>query len=335
MMTGELVSRVARLLRVVIGCDFEFESADQVAGGNWNSIEILQYTEGAKDRRPYIESISTKGTSQAKSFGFPIYVGKEFRGLAAIRGFSSADTVKLLQVAELLTLLLEHNANLNERSERLRMIEERLLLVDETSNVIPLRPQRGLQFLQVVEVDHPADEEVTSPVMQLPLLIEAPYNVPVDRVAIELHQAARRWAFVRFEDLPHDLFNSRKSLEELGSVTIFIRDLTMMTTTQQIRMAEYLALRPSPATPHVIASIHEPLESLVANTKILSHLAKLFFHTQLRKSNRTPDEIARDLVDASLQHILLRLTHDDDTLNADVPRLTVQPRFQAEPPTLH
>jgi hypothetical protein len=105
--------------------------------------------------------------------------------------------------------------------------------------------------------------------------------------------------------LPAEIFNSRESLEELGGLTLFIRDVATLTTNQQLKLAEYLGRAASDETPHIIAGATESVEDLLHNGRILPYLSRLFTVSTLNtSSNKTAAQITTELVEASLQQIV-------------------------------
>jgi Sigma-54 interaction domain len=130
-------------------------------------------------------------------------------------------------------------------------------------------------------------------------LIETKPDFPLHRIAVEIHQMSERWALVNLSDLPSDILDSRESLEELGAVSLFIKNLESLSVEQQIRLAEYLATKPGMDMPHIIAGITALEEG--AETQILPHLLDQFCHSQLDWTDRSPEEITRTFIAASLE----------------------------------
>jgi predicted Rossmann fold nucleotide-binding protein DprA/Smf involved in DNA uptake len=128
---------------------------------------------------------------------------------------------------------------------------------------------------------------------------------PVNRVAIEIHELSGRWAFVSVEDLPADVFANRESIEKLGGLTLFIRDIASLSTNQQLKLAEYLARAASDDTPHVIAASSLSVDDLIHQGRILPYLSRLFTVSTLNTtSNKSAAQITKELVEASLQQLV-------------------------------
>jgi hypothetical protein len=145
-----------------------------------------------------------------------------------------------------------------------------------------------------------------SPVITTPLLLETNSSFPLSRVAIEVHHISKRWAFLSADDLPADIFNSKEELAKLGGLTLFIRDLAALTTSQQTKLAEYLACEPSEDTPHVIAGVNENVVELENSGRLVVGLAKMFAISNIQETTKTTDQISKELIDATLQHIVAR-----------------------------
>ena len=304
MVMVELISRMNRILSGLMSCTIEFQPAETLKAGDWNNHELELFRQRSDLRPLFIEGAGSR------CFGFPVNVAGSFAGLAVVTNWTGSDNKQLILLAELITAILEHGINKQDRAERLRLIEERLRLLDEPQNVIQLRggPRRPGQFpsLGDIELNDELRSAPPSPLTSLPLLIQVDPGFPLDRIAIEVHQQTQRWAMIGVEDLPADIFHSREGLRELGAITLFIRDLTTLSTEQQLRLAEYLTTSPGGEMPHVIAGINESVESLIESKKVLPHLIELFCFSRLQVGGdgKTPSQVTRDFIEASLRQLL-------------------------------
>ncbi|RYZ77527.1 MAG: hypothetical protein EOP05_01470 [Proteobacteria bacterium] len=293
----QLTKRLNRIFENVLGCKLVYQPSEEIAATQFASLDVTALKANLTEAPQYIEGLD------GKTFGFPIHIRGSFSGLAVVENFENARPQKLMMLAELLTMVMENGIRQEDRKERLRLIEERLTLLDEDSNVIPLRPARFGRVLQVVDTEMQS-EMGDSPIVTTPLLLETDASFPLSRVGIEVHHSSKRWAFLSVEDLPADIFNSKENLEKLGGLTLFIRDLSTLTTSQQTKLAEYLASEPSEDMPHVIAGINESAETLVQAGRLLPQLVQLFAVSSLQTTNKTAGQIAKELIDATLQHIM-------------------------------
>jgi hypothetical protein len=297
----ELMGKLNRLFDNILGCSVEFfpaENFNEMLGADsWNADDIATLRGPVAGLPKYIES------DESNAFGFPVNIQGKFAGLAVVRGFQNAKHSRLMLLAELMTMMLESGFRSEDRKDRLRMIEERIALLDENSNVIPLRPARYGRVMEVNEMQVEA-EAVKTPVTTTPLLLESSASFPLQRIAIEIHQMSDRWAMVGANDLPAEVFASRESLKELGNVTIFIRDLTTLTINQQLKLAEYLGSQPGLDMPHVIAGINTNALELEAAGLLLPHLTRAFTSVKLQWTDKPAEQITRDLINATIQHIM-------------------------------
>lgn len=306
MAMNETMIRMNRIFENVLGCTLEFQAANELNAELWAAGDVAACRSGRPGLPQYVESL------QADSFGFPINHGGEFAGFVVVHGMKEARPKKLLLLAELVSMVLEYGLKQEDRRERLRMIEERLFLMEDanTTNVIPLRPARFERVLEVTEMDF--DSEVpASPLITKPLLLQTAPNFPLHRVALEIHNMSRRWAFLSLTDLPSDILSSKENLRQLGGITLFIPNLAALTTEQQIRLAEYLATKPMEDAPQVVAGVNEDVEQLELAGRLMAHLTEHFMISKLEFSSKSSQQIESELVEASLQHICeqMRETH--------------------------
>lgn len=299
----QITKRLNRIFENVLGCQLEFQPIDDVSMTDWDLADIQEMKGDSTLAPHYI--VNQSGNAVGTSFGFPVRREETLIGLAVVRGFKDARPQRLLILAELMTMVLDYGVRAGDRNEKLRIIEERIAMLDESSNVIPLRPARFERVLQVTESFVAETDSLTSPLLTSPLLLVSTAGFPLNRIAVEIHQLSNRWAFVSAEDLPTEIFNSRESLEQLGALTLFIRDIATLTTNQQIKLGEYLARAASDETPHVIAGSSQSIDDLVHAGKVLPYLSRLFTVTTLNTStNKSAAQITTELVNASIQQLV-------------------------------
>ena len=308
MAMNETMIRMNRIFENVLGCTLEFQAAEQLDAELWAAGDVAACRNGRPGLPQYVESL------QANSFGFPINHDGQFAGFVVVHGMAEARPKKLILLAELVSMVLEYGLKQEDRRERLRLIEERLFLMDEStksnSNIIPLRPARFERVLEVTEMDFET-EVPASPLITMPLLLQVDPTFPLHRVALEIHNMSRRWAFLSLTDLPSDILTSKENLVQLGGITLFIPDLAKLTTEQQIRLAEYLAMKPSDDAPQVVAGVTEDVQQLELAGRLMAHLTEHFMISKLEFASKSSDQITSELIEASLQHICdqMRETH--------------------------
>ncbi len=304
----ETMSRMNRIFESVLGCTLEFQPTEELNAEIWAAGDLAACRSGRPGLPQYVESL------QADSFGFPINHDGQFAGFVVVHGMKEARPKKLLLLAELVSMVLEYGLKQEDRRERLRLIEERLFLMDEkmnsNSNIIPLRPARFEKVLEVTELDFET-EVPASPLVTVPLLLQVDPTFPLHRVALEIHNMSRRWAFLNLTDLPSDILKSKDGLAQLGAITLFISDLSKLSTEEQIRLAEYLASKPGDDAPQVIAGVIENVEQLELSGRLMAHLTEHFMVSKLEFTSKSSSQVTSELVEASLQHICdqMRETH--------------------------
>jgi hypothetical protein len=303
----EKIAKINRIIDGLMGCKLEFEPIQNLVQDQWNQEALSALSSEASQLPFYIE-----GRDQGR-FGFPVRIEGTLAGLAVVEGFSQARPDQLINLAELVSLVLEYGLMHDERVEGLRALEERTILGEEkASNVIPLRPVRTLHpdYSNVIEDLSSARDILPSSLTSTPLLIETNASFPLHRIALEIHELSGRWAMFNIEDMPSDILNSREGLKELGAVTLFIRDLEKLTVAQQLKLAEYLATQPSTEMPQVIAGVNGSTinlsETLGNSRHILPHLLGLFCISNLPWTAQTPDQVTREFISTSLHHLLQR-----------------------------
>jgi hypothetical protein len=300
------LARLNKMFEGIVGSKLEFLSCDDLLDREktqmWKDADIaLVMTSQVRDFT-FVES-NASGT-----YGFPVWMDTDFLGLAIVKNVTNVSGAKLLVMAELVGLFIEQSLRQGDRREKLILLEERMRVLENAPNVIQLRPRKKLKdtmdldnFIDEVEISTPAKSP--SPISSLPLLLETKSASLLHRIAVELHQIAGRWALVASDDLPADIFNSKESLQELGNMTLFVRDIAKLTTNQQIKLAEYLSLGHQADAPQIIAGTSAPIASLLSEGKVLAHLVNLLTYAELKWTDKSNEQITRELVDATIAHL--------------------------------
>lgn len=337
MLTAHLMARINRIFDGLLGCPLEFQAASSLTSDEWNEDDLLIFQTSTEGYPLFVEH------KNENAYGFPVNIRGDFMGLAIAkinRGTSEFSGQKVVLLAELFPMVLSDSLKTEERLDHLRMLEQRLYLIQSSPNVIPLHPNRLPEAVVDIDLNTLMSTQNTSqnphhksPLTSLPLLIETKPNFPLQRIAVEIHQRSGRWALVSVEDLPSEIFQSRESLIQLGAITLFIRDISKLTTNQQLKLAEYLSIQPSADMPHVIAGTICPPQELMEKQLVLSHLIDLFCISSLQWTDKSPDQVTRQLIDSSLQHIL---HHARETNRVGDHVIPFHPQyFDPDHPTMH
>jgi hypothetical protein len=306
----EIITRLNHIFKGILDCGFEFQPLKELSPELWSADDLKLLTaadaNSSADQPRYVESF------RSGCFGFPVNAAGGCEGLAVVKGWKEGDQSRLLLLAELFTFVFESSMKMTEQKHTLRDVEEKLRMIDATAhsnNVIPLRPKQYGEALQFVESSRTPPRN-PSPLLTKPLLIEASASFPLQRLALEIHQTSNRWAFVSTDDLPAEIFHSKESLQQLGAVTLFIPNISLLTTNSQLKLAEYLALGPTDEMPQVIAGTTDSAAELGRTQRVLPHLLELFFVSQLgwvehdAAKSQTDREITADLINASLRYLV-------------------------------
>jgi len=295
---SDIMNKINRILTGLTGCQLEFQPLERLNPIEWNTEALGNLIGGSRTR--YIEGESNG------SFGFPVNSGGALAGLAIVRDMTGARPAQLAELADLLAAVLANSLERETRIETARLVEERLHLVEGNNNVVPMRPARApreeMEWAELPEAPVPVDNAISA----LPLLIEAPEGFPSQRLALDVHQMSARWAFLSLNDLAPNILDSREELKALAGITLFIPDLARLTERQQQKLTEYLATKPGPEMPQVIAGVTTPVETLRREARVLPRLIDSFCLVRLNWFERREQEVSSELIDASLQVILER-----------------------------
>ncbi len=136
----------------------------------------------------------------------------------------SLSEARAVEVDEAIDSLMESVRALYAESEGLNQLSARLDRVEDAlpNNVIPLRRVS-------LTTTSPAYSDKRW-ILKLDCLIESRHISEIHKMAMELHSASRRYAFLEYRDLDSATRQSLPALLKLGAITLFvpsILDLTM------------------------------------------------------------------------------------------------------------
>jgi len=329
-----IVEQLNRIMKGLLGCSVEFQRRDQLSRTLWDLSEVDIAERTGATLPSYLVG------NQRGLYGFPVLTTGKLGGMLVVADWDrtafATEIHKLFHLGELFTLIMERALNGQQHTDLLKQLESRVRLTDTSSNVVFLsKPRRVSDDAERVEL--PVAPE--APLPNQPLLIHLQNYTKIEKIAFDLHTLSGRWAFLNASDLPANTFESKEELATLGSVTIFIRDLTSLSMVQQKALLEYLMLPASMETPHFIAMVHEMPNGLIDKGLLMRDLVEKFAFTQIAWAANE----SSDVINATLQQILERTqivvanpeTAFEHIVSADN-LIPFHPNyFETDAPTLH
>ena len=331
----DLIPKINKILKGFMGehVRLEYQPAKALVEQQWVGLNLTT-----------AEALPSVLENQADgSFAFPIVTDGALQGLAVVKGWMGSRPNQLVEIAGLLTDVLEFGSRDEIRLDKLRSLEEKLVVMKGADNVIPLRPSRLAQVRkQIVELEEleafqakSLQNEMPKEAQELssmPVLIQVQPGFPLHPVAVELHEVSGRWAMLSLSDLPADTLSSRESIKELGNLTLFIKDLAALTTEQQIKLGEYLAIKPDADMPQIIAGITASPKELIEGGKVLAHLFELFCLMQW--SEKETEGVTTGTITASLRNMLKPTGKKEHVVGQHVIPFNAR-YFDPDHPTVH
>jgi hypothetical protein len=275
------VQKLNKVLDGFGGYPLQFQLLDSLKGDEWD-IPSLQSFSNSETHPPYIQGRKTG------AYGFPVYLANRFMGLVTTNNLDVTSNQRLQQLSDLVTLVLETALSSREQIDFLDQVEQRLLCAEPSPNVISFRNVREeLRRETAAAIKAPLNAPVVD-VLHRPLLLYVTAKLPLERVAVEIHNRTQRWAFISVDDLPDDIFQTPEGLRDLGAMTLFVRDIARLTENQQNTLAEYISIPMSPDVPLLIVGTTVSPVELERSGRVRGDLLRKFAIAHLQWDEKEP-----------------------------------------------
>jgi hypothetical protein len=223
-----------------------------------------------------------------KRMGFAVHNEGAFAGLAVVSGINgtvNVESERLIDLAGFAVAMLEEQVSGDKKQKPaiLQRAEENLILQDNKKNVVPLRPARLM--------DDPWTVLPTPKATVVSTLVIAKPGFPFQRLGIDVHVRSGRVAFLPIKDLPAESLSSVISIRELGSITIFVEEISNLSVEQQAQLAEFLRLQPDEDQPVVLACTTSTLEDLLIDGKLDKNLAQQLMQVRIPWNPQDTDAV--------------------------------------------
>ena len=168
---------------------------------------------------------------------FPI---QRVNSLSAWLEVTSEKEIKLSEISQLVQLIdlvLEPTFAFMHRLGSIQNLENVLSAPAQEKNVIRLGDFRNLVSKRnVLQLDNLLNPQK---VLKSPrfCFVEAANSEDVFKIALKIHDASRRYAFVSYKDLTQNEI----PFKDLGPVTILIANMELLTDRQQLEILEYIS----------------------------------------------------------------------------------------------
>ena len=110
------------------------------------------------------------------------------------------------------------------------------------------------------------------------------------RVALHLHEAGQRWAFLNYMDIRNQL-NSTKDIKELGPLSLFIPDILQLSFQEQALVVEFLQDANSKNEPLILVGCAVPVCNSMVN-QLLDQKLLLILKKNKLELDRLPREFS-------------------------------------------
>ncbi len=211
---------------------------------------------------------------------FPILIQQGLAGVAEILDAEHLSGQDWTTLRDLIAMVLESVFMSSRQSEVLGALE-RQLASPEDSNVVDYSRLKKRQ--REGQTEHRFDKDFSGKnTLQISFLIESNNFDDMQKMAVEIHEKSKRFAFLHFDQIDKDARNSSEKIKALGPVTLFISDIAKLSDKEIFAVVEYLKYRRGYDGPQFVSGTLRPTSELLNFGIVPSELVRLLSAAQLR-----------------------------------------------------
>lgn len=276
--------------------------------------------------------------TQDENVYFPVLVDQTLAGAARVARAQDLTSSGKNYLHQVIKMVLETKLKDIDRLQLVEHFESQLQVAEAEAKITPIDHARGGGENAIVGMPSSQYEES----FDFPCLIESKDSFDIFKMALEIHQAAARFAFLPIQDLAAGVINSAAELSTLGRVSLFVDDIKRLTFAQQSSLSSFLTERERLESPQLIVGstraygelksdpeVHPGFLSQISigylqlkqpfNTYKKENLIQFFFEGLTGRARLTLEsvigrltEVAESLSDEDSVDFGLRLVTDDE-----------------------
>jgi hypothetical protein len=255
------VDRLNELVQKQYGCEFVYQTVDEL-----KEESLLSQTDALSQSLRRGESINA-----GDWIFIPIFLGKDLTGAARVSKSERLSRTDMGHLHQMVRMVLESKLHDVDRLEMLDKLEAHLSSLSQESEPINL-----IQFRDFRPNLFPLENKFREgeKALNFPFLIESKNPEDSFKMALEIHTRTNRYAFLSLEDINPSTLESPEGIHALGSVTLFIQDITVLTFAQQQQILNYYNSLRDKDSPQFVAASQMPLSELKKSCKIQQDFLK-------------------------------------------------------------
>ncbi len=231
----------------------------------------------------------------------PIQVDSKFFATAVVESGASLQSIDQETVSQLIRLMLEPEF-LTWYTKQMTHNSKQVLNSDSNSSVISIfEPFQLVELAQTVkstpEIRKTSEKSLSATNV---ICVQTPNPNLIPRIANEIHDVSKRWAFLKFSDVAIEM-KSVEDLRGLGSLTLWIEDILNLSPEQQSLIHQFISDASPAEEPLLIIGSASGIESLEEQKMIHLGLGKI-----LKMNRLEVDRLPRDpkLLQETLEFML-------------------------------
>jgi hypothetical protein len=277
-----VINRLTDMIRKRYGCDLQYKPLEDLEAAEKSLLCSLN-----KDKHIIDES---------KRILFPVASNKEVLGMAIIENcdeFTERRIKALIDVVHLVVASVNETAG---KHEVLQLLERQFNKSPEPTKIIALNKFRNIQH-QLNEKSRIRNGFNGKSTFNIPCLIESVRPYDILKMALEVHDHSRRFAFIYFHHLEESVRTNAYELQKLGNISLYVPDITKLNDGELFALLNFLKGERTKNSPQIIAGSTVLIQSVVQHRLVPTEFVDLLKVAFLRMEDEFSVYKSRGLVE--------------------------------------
>lgn len=240
---------------------------------------------------------------------YPIFSQKLLIGIARVSRPETLEDKDLSALESIIRAVFESRIESVAAIRKLEFIENNLENLNQKSQPEPTR-DNVISLKKFQKNEYPLPNKSINAPFNFPFLIEAKNADDLFKMAHEIHTRSQRFLFIQLQDLDPSALATVNSLRSLGETTIYVKEVSELTFTQQAQIYAYYTSSRDKMGPQFVVGSTSSIGELKKNTQVMPELLSHLMIGYLRMTHPFKSYKDKDILEFFFDSLAGRNYHD-------------------------